>query len=293
MATGTGDRTVGEFMKRDLEVMEKTATVTAVAERMKTCQIGSILIGVPGAPGTQGRPKSVEGIVTETDLVRRVVARDMPADKLAVDRVMTVPPLSIEASRSMLDANQLMEQHRVRHLCVTEGGHITGVISVRDLGRFFLSQDSGPISELDDVHRPLGVLMRREIETIGEKDTMLSAARRMADRHLGALLVTGGSDRGPLGIVTESNIIRDALPYSLKPSDVPISTIMNQPLISIDVNRTVHDANDLMAERGVRHLIVTEHGRVVGILSARDLVRMISIRDRPRFLHEGPQQGKA
>jgi signal-transduction protein with cAMP-binding, CBS, and nucleotidyltransferase domain len=280
-------------MKRDLEVMEKTATVTAVAERMKTCQIGSILIGVPGAPGTQGRPKSVEGIVTETDLVRRVVARDMPADKLAVDRVMTVPPLSIEASRSMLDANQLMEQHRVRHLCVTEGGHITGVISVRDLGRFFLSQDSGPISELDDVHRPLGVLMRREIETIGEKDTMLSAARRMADRHLGALLVTGGSDRGPLGIVTESNIIRDALPYSLKPSDVPISTIMNQPLISIDVNRTVHDANDLMAERGVRHLIVTEHGRVVGILSARDLVRMISIRDRPRFLHEGPQQGKA
>jgi signal-transduction protein with cAMP-binding, CBS, and nucleotidyltransferase domain len=214
----------------------------------------------------------------------------MPADKLAVDRVMTAPPLTIEAERSMLDANQLMEQHRVRHLCVTEGGQIVGVISARDLGRYFLSQHSGPLSELDDVHRPLGVLMRRYIETIDERETMQEAARRMADRHIGALLVTSGSEKRPVGIATESNLVRDAMPYNLSPRDVPVSTLMNQPLISIDVNRTVHDANDLMTERGVRHLIVTEHGTIVGILSVRDLVRMISIRDRSRFLQDRPER---
>lgn len=276
-------------MCRYLEVVEKTATVLSVAERMRLCKVGSILVGTPGEPGLA---KSVEGIVTETDLVRRVVAREMPADKLAVDRVMTVPPLTIEAERSMLDANQLMEQHRVRHLCVTENGRIAGVVSVRDLVRYFLPQASGPLSELDDVHRPLGVLMRREIETIGERETMLDAARRMADRHIGALLVTGGSDKGPLGIVTESNLVRDALPYNLGPRDVPISTLATQPVVTIDINRTVHDANDLMAERGVRHLIVTEHGKIVGILSVRDLIRMISIRDRSRFLQEGSKGGK-
>jgi CBS domain-containing protein len=275
-------------MCRYLEVVEKTATVLAVAERMRQCKVGSILVGTPGEPG---RAKSVEGIVTETDLVRRVVAREMPVDKLAVDRVMTVPPLTIEAERSMLDANQLMEQHRVRHLCATENGQITGVISVRDMVRYFLPQDSGPLSELDDVHRPLGVLMRRYIETIDERETMLEAARRMADRHIGALLVTGGSDKGPLGIVTESNLVRDVLPYNLGPRDVPISTLATQPVITIDINRTVHDANNLMAERGVRHLIVTEHGTIVGILSVRDLIRMISIRDRSRFLQEGSKGG--
>jgi signal-transduction protein with cAMP-binding, CBS, and nucleotidyltransferase domain len=98
--------------------------------------------------------------------------------------------------------------------------------------------------------------------------------------------VTGGGDKAPLGIVTESNLVRDALPYNLNPGDVPVSTLTTQPLVSIDINRTVHDANDLMAGRGVRHLIVTEHGRVAGILSVRDLIRMISIRDRPRFLQE-------
>ena len=284
MVSRAAEQTVGGFMRRYLEVVEKTATVLAVAERMRVCKVGSLLVGTPGE---LGQAKSVEGIVTETDLVRRVVALEMPADKLAVDRIMTVPPLTIGSERSMLDANQLMEQHRVRHLCVTENGRIAGVISVRDMGRYFLSQVSGPISDLDDVHRPLSVLMQRDIETIGERETMLEAARRMANRHIGALLVTGGSDKGPLGVVTESNLVRDALPYSLNPRDVPISTLMTQPVVTIDINRTVHDANDLMAERGVRHLIVTEHGAIVGMLSVRDLIRMISIRDRPRFLQEG------
>ena len=290
MAARAAGQTVGEFMCRHLEVVERTATVLSVAERMRRCKVGSVLVGIPGEPG---QARTVEGIVTETDLVRRVVAREMPADTLAVDRVMTVPPLTVGAEQSVLDANQLMEQHRVRHLCVTENGLIAGVISARDLERYFLSQTSGPVSELDDVHRPLGVLMRRQIETISERETMLEAARRMAELHIGALMVTGGSGKGPLGIVTESNLVRDALPYSLNPRDVPVSTIMNQPVITIDINRTVHDANDLMAERGVRHLVVTEHGTIVGILSARDLIRMISIRDRPRFLQEGSKGGKA
>jgi signal-transduction protein with cAMP-binding, CBS, and nucleotidyltransferase domain len=289
MAARPVEQTAGGFMRRYLEVVEKTSTVLAVAERMRVGKIGSILVGVPGEPG---QARSVEGIVTETDLVRRVVAHEMPADKLAVDRVMTAPPLTIEAERSMLDANQLMEQHRVRHLCVTEGGRIAGVISVRDLVRYFLSQESGPLSELDDVHRPLGVLMQRAIETIDERETMLEAARRMANRRIGALLVTGGSEKGPLGIVTESNLVRDALPYDLDPRDVPISALMTQPVLTIDINRTVHDANDLMAERGVRHLIVTEHGRVVGILSVRDLIRMVSIRDKSRFLQESSKRGR-
>ena len=283
MVSRATDRTAGEFMQRNLEVIEKTATVFSAATRMQTRKVSSLLVGMPGQ---LDKPGSIEGIVTETDLVRRVIAREMPADRLAVDRVMTVPPLTIGAERSMLDANQLMEQHRVRHLCVTEEGRITGVISSRDLARYFLSQDSGPISELNDVHRPLSVLMQRQIETIGERETMLDAARRMAERHIGALLVTGGSEKGPLGIVTESNLIRDALPYNLNPRDVPITTLTTQPLITIDINHTVHDANDLMAKEGVRHLVVTEHGKIVGILSARDLIRMISIRDRSRFLQE-------
>ncbi|MBH0200973.1 MAG: CBS domain-containing protein [Nitrospira sp.] len=59
---------------------------------------------------------------------------------------------------------------------------------------------------------------------------------------------------------------------------------MSSPLLSIDVNRTIRDASKVMAEQGVRHLTVTENGKIVGVLSVRDLVKMVSVRDRPRFL---------
>ena len=59
---------------------------------------------------------------------------------------------------------------------------------------------------------------------------------------------------------------------------------MSSPLLGIDVNRTIRDASKAMAEQSVRHLAVTENGKIVGVLSIRDLVKMVSIRDRPRFL---------
>ena len=41
---------------------------------------------------------------------------------------------------------------------------------------------------------------------------------------------------------------------------------MNHPLIDIDINRTIHDASDLMAEKWIRHLPITENRKIVGIL---------------------------
>ena len=66
-----------------------------------------------------------------------------------------------------------------------------------------------------------------------------------------------------------------------------VGALMNSPLIDIDINRTVHDASERMAENRIRHLAVTENGKVVGVLSIRDLVKMVSIRDRPEFLKRG------
>ena len=58
---------------------------------------------------------------------------------------------------------------------------------------------------------------------------------------------------------------------------------MNSPLLDIDINRTIRDASERMAAKRVRHLAVTEHEKVVSVLSIRDLVKMVAIRDRPDF----------
>jgi signal-transduction protein with cAMP-binding, CBS, and nucleotidyltransferase domain len=48
---------------------------------------------------------------------------------------------------------------------------------------------------------------------------------------------------------------------------------MSTPVMTIDIAQSAHDASDLMAERGIRHLVITEEGRVVGMISVRDLLR--------------------
>ncbi|MDZ4854610.1 MAG: CBS domain-containing protein [Nitrospirota bacterium] len=61
---------------------------------------------------------------------------------------------------------------------------------------------------------------------------------------------------------------------------------MNYSLIHITINRTARDASRLMAVTRIRHLAVTENNKIVGLLSVRDLVNRVSVRDKPRFLHK-------
>ena len=112
----------------------------------------------------------------------------------------------------------------------------------------------------------------------------------MTHKRIGSLLV---SQNGVVvGIVTERDLVKKVVGLDQDPHQLAVRTIMSSPLIDIDINRTVHDASDLMAEKGIRHLPVTENRAIVGILSVRDLIRMISIRDRPRFLREKREHGQ-
>ncbi|HEU5093265.1 MAG TPA: CBS domain-containing protein [Nitrospira sp.] len=77
--------------------------------------------------------REIIGIITDTDMVRRVVAAGADAIKTTVEQIMSAPIMTIEESKTLLDANDLMAQSHLRHLGVTRDGKLVGVISVRDL----------------------------------------------------------------------------------------------------------------------------------------------------------------
>lgn len=271
-----GNGTVQEFMHRYLEVVPQDTTAAATAERMGVRRIGCLLVE------SDDPKRGPCGILTETDLVRKVLAQGLDPTVTTVDRVMVTPILTIAADRSMLDASQLMESNHVRHLCVVEAGEIVGIMSVRDLVRSFVDAESGPICELDKVYRPLSVLMATTLATIHSEASLLAAAQLMREKRIGSLLTIEASEI--VGIVTERDLVRKGLASNRDAGSTHVSAVMSSPLLSIDVNRTIRDASKVMAEQGVRHLTVTENGEIVGVLSVRDLVKMVSVRDRPRFL---------
>ena len=275
--------TVRGFMHRYLEVVPPETTIVEVAVRMREKSVGSLLVEPTNA---EGRVSNRSGIVTETDLIRKVLAKGMDSSLTRVDQIMTSPLLMITPDRPMLDASHLMETNHVRHLCVSDKEEIVGVISVRDLVRYFIDSEGGPIRDLDNVFRPLSVLrvlMQTTMETIASERTVLEATQTMAEKRIGSLLVLETGD--VVGIVTETDVVRKVIAAGLPARSTSVGAVMNAPLIQIDINDTAREASRLMAEKRIRHLAVTEDNKVVGLLSVRDLVKVVSIRDEPRFLH--------
>ncbi len=117
---------------------------------------------------------------------------------------------------------------------------------------------------------PLALLMHKNIEQVSPLASLREAAQQMRDKSVGSLVVTEGERR--IGIVSDVDFVRKALAEGLDPEKATVESIMSRPIISIDIDQTAKEANDKMAEKGVRHLIVTDGDKVVGIISMRDLV---------------------
>ncbi|MBX3236933.1 MAG: CBS domain-containing protein [Nitrospiraceae bacterium] len=121
------------------------------------------------------------------------------------------------------------------------------------------------------VQRPLAMMMRPIVRAVHPDDTLLETARRFRDARVGAMLVEEGGSY--VGIISEADMVRKAMASGSTAEQMTVRMVMSTPLITIDIARSAHDASDLMAEQGIRHLAVTEEGQVVGMISVRDLLR--------------------
>jgi CBS domain-containing protein len=118
--------TVGELMKKELITVDISTSVVEAAKLMKACNVESVLVS---------RQSRIVGIVTESDIVKKVVGSDRMPSFIPVEEIMSSPVVGIEERRPLTEAADLMNKHQSRHLGVTKGGTVVGVLSVRDLLR--------------------------------------------------------------------------------------------------------------------------------------------------------------
>lgn len=121
------------------------------------------------------------------------------------------------------------------------------------------------------IQRPLAMMMRPISNTVRPDDSLLVVAQRLRDARVGAMLVADHGDY--VGIVSEADLVRKAMASGAPAEQVVARSVMSTPVMTIDIAQSAHEASDVMAERGIRHLVITEEGRVVGMISVRDLLR--------------------
>ena len=104
-----------------------------------------------------------------------------------------------------------------------------------------------------------------------ERDTdVQTAARLMRDRRISSLFVKNGKEI--VGILTDTDMVRRVVAAGVDTLTTTAEEIMSSPILTIEEDKTVLDFSDLMANTHIRHLGVTQDGKLVGMISARDIL---------------------
>lgn len=116
--------TISQLMTRDLVKVQAGTSVDKAAKMMTECNVGSLFVE---------QNERLVGIVTEPDIVRKVVGESRQPYVVQVESIMSTPVIGIHERRPITEAAELMQQHGTRHLAVMKSGAIVGVLSLRDL----------------------------------------------------------------------------------------------------------------------------------------------------------------
>ncbi len=108
--------------------------------------------------------------------------------------------------------------------------------------------------------------------TVNQNATLQKATEIMAQNNVGALLVID-DDNQYVGIISDKRIAREGLAKGLNPETAPVQSVMRADPISIDCHQLARDAQAVMKANGVRHLVVKDGDKIIGILTLSDLIR--------------------
>ena len=129
-------------------------------------------------------------------------------------------------------------------------------------------------------------IMNKQPKNVGPSVSVVSAAKKMQTARISSLLVKKGKKF--VGIVTDTDIVRRAASANKPLGKMTVEKIMTSPICTIEGSQPVDDAQDMMADLGVRHLAVTKAGEIVGVVSVRDVLMFYKRYAQSKISPEAP-----
>lgn len=114
-------------------------------------------------------------------------------------------------------------------------------------------------------------VMTKNIKTVKTDDTVHDAVKKMNKFDIGSVIVM--SSGRPVGIITETNVMRRIVEPRMDPATVWTKDIMSSPLTTIDSNAALEEAAKIMADKRINRLPVIDGDKLVGVLSSTDIVK--------------------
>ena len=114
-------------------------------------------------------------------------------------------------------------------------------------------------------------IMTTDVKTIRPEDNVKRLAEMMVKNKIGSLVVVEGSGE-VVGIATERDIIEDIILLGKSPEEVKVRDVMTKDIITVNPDNTLEEAAEVMVNHKIKKLPVIDKGRLVGIVTATDLI---------------------
>lgn len=207
------------------------------------------------------------------DRVLKKDIKDYRAKDVMTKKVITLPP-----SETLLKAQSLMSQYRIKKIVVVEDEHVIplGIITLNDIIKIAISDQSD--REMYEIS--ISEAMSKRLVTAGESSTVIKCAQIMTRENVSSVVIVeekeGEAGQHPSqqsklsGIITYTDLTDF---FAEKCSGAAsVSQYMSFPVVTISISDKVSTAAELLLKNNISHLIVTGEEKMHGILSERDLL---------------------
>lgn len=222
--------------------------------------------------------KELVGIVSERDIANKLgssKSEGMPASRFHISSVMVKDVITVLETMQLGDVAELMLENGIGSVPVVSGEGMIGIVSKAD----FVTLAVGIAFDKITVKE----IMTGDVVAVSPTDRLIHARRLMIDAHIGRVPVI---EEGELkGIITSKDLMRAFIDFrknvpekhqKSQIKEVLVEDIMSSNPSSVSKKMSISDVSKIMIETGFNGLPVVEDGKVIGIITQTDILRLIA-----------------
>jgi CBS domain-containing protein len=244
-------RQTQDLMSKDVITTSPETSLEDAAKLMGEKHIGSLIVMKYRTP---------VGIVTERDLLSKVLMYGLLLRDEKVEDVMSYPLAGVSPTTPLKEVAKTMTNKKGR-LAVFDAGVLVGIITASDLIK--------SLPDVPETEIKIDDFMTKKVITADKEESVINIAKIMGRERIGSVIITH-QDK-PLGIFTERDLLTDFLAKG-KDLFIEVGPNCSQPLAVVPSGISVHRAAAIMALKHIRRLPIVSDEKLIGIVTARDLV---------------------
>ncbi|XP_058731944.1 CBS domain-containing protein CBSCBSPB1-like isoform X2 [Vicia villosa] len=275
-STTAGERTVKSLRLSKALTVPETTTIYEACRRMAARRVDALLLTDANA--------LLCGILTDKDIMTRVIASEINLEDTPCSKVMTRNPVFVLTDTLAVEALQKMVQGRFRHLPVVENGEVVAILDIAkclydaiarmeraaEKGKAIAAAVEGSTNSSfyetlrEQIFKPsLSTIIpeNSNVVTVSSRDSVLTTTKRMLELRTSAAVVV--VDNKPCGILTSKDILMRVIAQNLSPSSTLVETVMTVNPECAIIDTPIVDALHLMHNGKFLHLPVVDRDGIV------------------------------